>query len=53
MSDIYHGTGFEQAVLFLGRALRLEHIIRILGLAEHIHQSAIEGVGVIAALVVE
>ena len=46
-------SGFEQAVLFLGRALRLEHIIRILGLAEYIHQSAIEGVGVIAALVVE
>ena len=53
MRDIDHGASFKGLLLNLRAALRLEHIIGILGLTEHIHKTSIEGVGMITALMVK
>ena len=53
MGDVHHRSCFEKTVLLFGRALGFEHIISIFGLTEYVHHTTIEGIGVIAALVVE
>ena len=53
MGDVHHRSCFEKTVLFFGRALGFEHIISIFGLTEYVHHTTIEGIGMIAALVVE
>ena len=53
MGDVHHRACFEKAVLLFGRTLGFEHVISIFGLTEYIHHTTIEGVGMIAALMVE
>ena len=53
MGDVHHRSCFEKTVLLFGRALGFEHIISIFGLTEYVHHTTIEGIGMIAALVVE
>ncbi len=53
MSNIYHWTCFGYQITFLGASLCLEQLIRILGLTEYIHYPSVEGVGVVASLVIE
>ena len=53
MGYINHRASLEKAFLFLGRTLCLEHMIRILGLTEYIHQSTIKRIGMVTTLMVE
>ena len=53
MSNVNHRTCFEKLLPCFRGALRLKHIIGILGLTEHIHKSSVEGIGMIAALMVK
>ena len=53
MGDINHWTGLEKALFFYGRPLCHKHVIRILRLAEYVHDTSVEGIGMIAALMIE
>ena len=43
----------EKALFFYGRPLCHKHVIRILRLAEYVHDTSVEGIGMIAALMIE
>ena len=53
MRDINHRPASYRLPVLLYRALRHKHIIRILRLAEHIHQSAIKRIRMVSPLMVE